>query len=277
MYRKLLIPVLVLFVLSVACSLSGSQAPTVVPPTKPPVAEAPTTVPPTAVPPTAEPTAMPPTVEPTAEPTAGPTDTAMPTGPEPFTEEFDQVNPSGWKFLYVAGTERANKIYTEDSNLKFEINTKETYAYVYNEGVSYKDVIVTADVESQGADHNAMVLTCRMSDRGWYEFRVTSDSMVYLYRYDQILKDKHQVPYVTLVPQHVVRQINPGWKKNNIALSCIGDEIRMFVNGTELIYNNQVITDDRYKEGYVGVGSMSFTDTKSAVKVNFERVSAELP
>ncbi len=177
----------------------------------------------------------------------------------------------------MAGTERGNRIYTEDSNLKFEINTKETSAYVYNENTSYKDVIVTADVESVGADHNAMVLTCRMSERGWYEFRVTSDSMIYLYRYDQILKDKHQVPYVTLVPQHVVRQINPGWRKTTIGLSCIGDEIHMFINGTELIYDNHVITDDRYKEGFVGVGAMSFTDTATSVKVNFERLSAELP
>lgn len=85
------------------------------------------------------------------------------------------------------------------------------------------------------------------------------------------------VPYVALIPQTVMTQIKPGFGTNKIALSCIGNEIRVFINGTEFKFKNQVITDDTYKKGNIGVGAMSFTTSKYPVKVEFEKVSAELP
>jgi hypothetical protein len=279
MKHRIIIPVLLLFLVSVSCSMFAGTVAT--PKPAEPVVEAtvaqvePQVVEPTAAP--VEPTAAP--EEPTAapvEPTAASTE--EPSGPQPFSETFDNGNPDGWKFFYIAGTEKGNKINVEDGVLRYQLNTKETYAYVENENQVYQDVVVTANVVNQGDNSNGMAVACRINPKGWYEFRISSGfSSIYLYRYDQAKKDKHQNPYVELVPQHVVKEVHPGFKNNKIALSCVGDTLRMFINDTELIYDNKAVTDDLYKEGYVGVGGMSFTTSNYAVKLDFEDVSAELP
>lgn len=289
MSRKILIPMLVLFIITTACALTGQATPTAAPavveaptqppaqPTQPPVVE-PTKAPvvPTEAP--APTLAPPPTEAPQPNEAPQPTDTETPTGPQPFDEGFDDASLPGWKYLYVAGTEKFNDIYAENSRLNFEINTAETYAYAYNENQSYEDVIVSADIVNKGDAANGIALTCRMSDKGWYELRFSSQSYFWLYRYDQEKKDKKQVPYVELIPQTVIRQINTGEKHNKVALSCIGDEIRVYFNGTEILYQKrQAIVDDTYREGYVGVGAMTFTTTNYSVKVGFEEVKAELP
>lgn len=279
MPRKLLfIPFVILLLVSTACVFSATT-PTpevivqvVTATSEPAVGRQPTAEPPA-------PTEMPaPTDVPAPTQPPEPTTPPEPDGPQPFEEGWDDPETTAWVYEYIAGTDRANDIFIEDSRLKIELNTRETYAYVYNSTVVYDDVIVAATVENKGDSTNGIALTCRMSDRGWYELRFSSGSYFYLYRYDQLKKDKGQVPYVELVPQTVIREINPGWKKNTVALSCIGDEIRFYFNGTEILYQRRAaIVDDTYSSGNVGVGVMSFTNTGSPVRVEFEDVIAELP
>ncbi len=250
--------------LSVATATPAPAQPTAVPPTETPV------------PPTTAPTEAP-TEVPTEAPTAGPTDTPEPTGPQPLLEDFDSDTPEGWKFFYVAGTERGNHIFTEDSKLMFELNTKETYGYSYYENQEYTDVVVSAEVENMGDNSNGMAVTCRMNDKGWYELRISSDAKLNVFRYDQLKKDKGQNPYVQLIPQYILREINPGFKTNNITLACVGNEIRIFINETEMVYDNKTITDSTYKSGYVGLGAMSFTTSNYGVKVGVQAIAAEVP
>ncbi len=279
MSRKLLLfSVLILLLVSTACVFSGATpTPEVVVQVVTATAEPSTggrqpTQPPS---PTAPPA---PTEAPAATLPPEPVDTEEPAGPQPINEGWDDPETTEWVYEYIAGTDRANDIYIEDSRLKFELNTRETYAYVYNSTQVYDDVIVSATVENKGNATNGIALTCRMSDKGWYELRFSSSSYFYLYRYDQLKKDKGQVPYVELVPQTVIREINPGWKKNTVALSCIGDEIRFYFNGTEILYQKRAaVVDDTYSSGNIGIGAMSFTNSSSAVLVEFEDVNAELP
>lgn len=244
---------------------TATQVQVVVPPTSEPVA-------------VIEPTAIPePTEVPTEVPTEAPTATPEPTGPQPLEEDFDTDTPEGWKYVYIAGTERGNRVFTEDSNLMFEMNTKETYAYAYYENQEYEDVIVSTNVENFGDNSNGMAITCRMNDKGWYELRIGSDAKMNVYRYDQLKKDKRQNPYVQLIPQFILREINPGFKTNNITLACVGDEIRVYINEVEMIYDSKPIVDSTYKSGYVGVGAMSFTTSNYGVRVGFDAVVAEAP
>lgn len=280
MARKFFILVLFVILLS-ACT--GPKAE--VQPTQPPSLSVATATPVVLVaPPTSVPVTAPeatstlvPTEVPTDVPTAAPTETLAPVGPQPLLEDFDSDTPEGWKYFYVAGTERGNRIFTEDSKLMFEMNTKETYGYAYYEDQEYTDVIVSANVENMGDNSNGMAITCRMSDKGWYELRIGSDAKLNVFRYDQLKKDKHQNPYVQLIPQYILREINPGFKKNNITLACVGDEIRIYINETEMIYDNKPIVDDTYSSGYVGLGGMSFTTSAYGVKIGFDAVAADIP
>jgi len=278
MARKMFVLFLFVFLLS-ACT--GPKAE--VQPTQPPSLSVATATP-LAVQPTSAPeataTQVPteaPTAVPTDVPTEAPTDTPEPAGPQPLFEDFDSDTPEGWKYLYIAGTERGNRIFTEDSKLMFEMNTKETYGYAFYDGQEYTDVVVSANVENFGDNSNGMAITCRMNDKGWYELRIGSDAKMNVYRYDQLKKDKHQNPYVQLIPQFILREINPGFKTNNITLACVGDEIRVYINEIEMVYDNKPIVDSTYSSGYVGLGGMSFTTSAYGVKIGFDAIAAEIP
>jgi hypothetical protein len=90
-------------------------------------------------------------------------------------------------------------------------------------------------------------------------------------------KDKHQNPYVQLIPQFILREINPGFKSNNITLACVGDEIRVYINEVEMVYDNKPIVDSTYSSGYVGLGAMSFTTSNYGVKIGVDAIAAEVP
>lgn len=285
MVRKLYALIILALLLSACTSPQAA-----VEPTQPPslavatATEAQVVIPPTSVPMTgAEPTAtlVPPTEAPTAVPTEvpteAPTDTPEPTGPQPLEEDFDTDAPEGWKYIYIAGTERGNRVFTEDSKLMFEMNTKETYAYAFFENQEYEDVIVSTNVENFGDNSNGMAIACRMNDKGWYELRISSDAKMNVYRYDQLKKDKHQNPYVQLMPQVILREINPGFKANNITMACVGEEIRVYVNEVEMVYDSKPIVDGTYRSGYVGVGAMSYTTSNYGVRVGFDAIVADVP
>ena len=249
---------------------TATQAQVVIPPTSVPMTGAEATS--TTIPPTEAPTAVP-----TEVPTEAPTDTPEPVGPQPLEEDFDTDTPEGWKYVYIAGTERGNRVFTEDSKLMFEMNTKETYAYAYYENQEYEDVIVSTNVENFGDNSNGMAIACRMNDKGWYELRISSDAKMNVYRYDQLKKDKRQNPYVQLIPQFILREINPGFKVNNITMACVGDEIRVYINEVEMVYDNKPIVDSTYRSGYVGVGAMSYTTSNYGVRVGFDAIVADVP
>jgi hypothetical protein len=86
-----------------------------------------------------------------------------------------------------------------------------------------------------------------------------------VYRYDPILKERKQNPYVNLLKGY--ERINSVNIKNginsvnNISISCVGDEITLFINSDSMEeVRNQpiVIKDSVLTSGSIGVGSMSY-------------------
>jgi hypothetical protein len=266
-YKVIILTTLLIFIL--ACNLIPGSKEADLP--EIPTAELATQQPlPTVEPPTAVPTEI---LEPTeaVEPTEVPQPTEAPVTSENldgglYYEDFN-VNPSSWGQWNEAGDPSKNFTTVTDGQLQFNLPSPTTYSYaVYNDYV-YTDVFVTAQVETKNSGRNGGAVICRYSDDGWYEMRIVTSGLnsgsYEVYRYDKSLDMAGKNPYVRLIrdERYMSPLIKNGNKTNIIGLSCVGPRIDLFINGqfVQLPFD-QVIIDETYSEGNVGVGAMSYGD-----------------
>lgn len=230
---------------------------TAIPPTNiPPTEVPPTQIPPTSVPPTAVPTQSPvPTDEPVAE-------------SEPYyTEEFDYV-PDNWYYEVLMGNEEKTDISVDNGKLTFTIEDYDTYAYVFYEDYIYEDVYLEAYASNRGSNDNMITLVCRYSDTGFYEVNIANNGLYDIYAYIEAMN----TGYVRLY-NGGSRNINMGIKSNTFAMSCEGNEIKLWVNGVL----ERTVEDNKYNlpEGLIGIGVSSFDSTP--VIIDFDYVYIDLP
>lgn len=213
----------------------------------------PTAVPPTEIPPTAVPTQPPtPTDEPVAE-------------SEPYyTEEFNSV-PDNWYYEVFRGNEDKTDISIADGKLSFTIEDYDTYAYVFYEDYIYTDVYIEAFATNRGRNDNMITLVCRYSDTGFYEVNIANNGLYYIYAY---INSGYQLLF-----DGGSKNINMGMKGNTFAMSCEGNEIKLYVNGVM----ERKVEDNNYNlpEGMIGVGVSSFEATP--VVVDFDYIFIDTP
>ena len=216
----------------------------------------PTAIPPTSVPPTAAPTELPaPTDEPVAE-------------SEPYyTEEFDFV-PDNWYYEVLQGNEEKTDISVGDGVLTFTIEDYDTYAYVFYEDYTYQDVYVEATATNRGTNENMITLVCRYSDLGFYEVNIGNDGLYDIYAYVEAMDIGYERLY-----NGGSRNINTGLKSNTFAMSCEGNEIKLYVNGVL----ERTVEENNYNlpEGLIGIGVSSFDITP--VIIDFDYVYIDVP
>ena len=273
--KKTIIPLLFLMLALMACSLTGKSTPAPVPTVEEVVQVA--TQPPASTP-TTEPTVPPP--DPTEVlPTEAPTEESSPY----FYEEFDG-DLSAWTHFVIAGDSKKEYAKVISDRLKFELPNAETYAYVENTNYTFDDVYVETNVETVKGGENGIALFCRGSDKGFYEFRIHTvgryAGSIEAYRFDFSLRDRKKVPYVNLLKDRErlnTMDIKAGYNTNVIGLMCVGNEIRLFINGVEQLPmpGGEPIRDDVLTDGTVGVAAMSFS--QGNVDVEFDNVSTSAP
>jgi hypothetical protein len=235
-----------------------------------PLAKAKATETPVPIPPTQEPTATDVLEEPTWVPTSTPIPTAEPT-PElvgqaegDFFSETFGAGLDNWEIKFIAGNERDTEIEPSEGELRIKEPEKETYLYFWNKTHNYQDVVIDAEAENIGSNGNGFALVCRMTQAGWYEVRISSGGEYAFYRYDQKLRDDNQNPYVQLGGGGSNR-IKTGPKVNQFKMTCIGSEIRLFVNGEEIRAAKKIINDKNFSDGQVGFGMISSSSNVLAV------------
>jgi len=282
--KRLIYPILILFFTTMACSF-GSIGPLgatkVVEPSATPLFEVPTDIPRIAPLDTA--TAIPP--EPTNPPNSNPTTTTQIQGGSNagsgyFNEDF-KGSAENWKQWVPAGDPTKNYVKLDLGRLRFEMPSTETYAYVQNTKFLYKDVLTVATFETVEADgRNGIAVLCRISDKGWYELRVSTmgdrAGWIQVYRYDPRLKALNENPYTNLLlPTYKqdslpIDAIKNGFTTNTIGLQCNGNTISVYANGKAMIHPRLkvpvVVTDDTLQEGTVGLGVMSFSSGKAYIE-----------
>jgi len=281
MKRLIVLPLIILVAVSLACQImpgAASAAPT---PTNAPVVSQSEQVLPTEVVATLVPT-------PTAEPTSSkpmPVDTKTAANGN-YHEEFDGATPN-WKFDYITGnTQKDAEVATQDGILKVKlavVGREETHLKLIETEHTYSDVTVSTQFENFGATHNGIGVICRVNKDGWYEFHIESGGLWKIERYDASLKAANKVPYVAIAEggsKFISAGIN---KKNTIAMACIGDQFRFFINDQELTNNIMRIPPTKldefkkYSQGTTGLAVYSWGDTATPVEVHFEYFDTKVP
>ncbi len=189
-----------------------------------------------------------------------------PQGSQPYyTEEFDKV-PDNWVYEIMRGNEDKTDITVGKGVLTFDINDLHTYAYLFYEDWTYEDVYLEASAKNRGYNDNNISLICRYSNEGMYEVSIRSDGLYQIWVYTT------GVGYKELY-NGGSRRINTGQLRNVFSMSCVGNEISLYVNGTL----ERTITDNRYElpEGMVGVGASTLYSYP--VTVDFDYVTISRP
>lgn len=248
--------------IGLACGLGAD--PTAVPsPTPAPSA---TPQPPSATP---APTATPPptntpqptntSAAPTATATTGglqvnPTDTPAASNDPPafYVEEFegDISNYSYFVFNGVDGG--ADMVFTEDGALAFHIADRQTWVYVTYDPWSYGDVRIGLSAENKGVNSQRVSLLCRFTEDGWFEFNIGGDGLWEVWVYDSFADE------FFLVGNGGSTDINLGKDTNIYVAECIGDSLRLYING---ILARELAIPSDYRsmdEGAVGFAVSSF-------------------
>jgi S1-C subfamily serine protease len=197
-----------------------------------------------------------------------------------FNENFSG-DTSAWKIFVTAGDPNKKYALLDNNRLKLQVPNSESYVYVHNESYTYSDVYIEAEVETIRGGDNGVAVTCRMSDKGWYELRVhtngSSAGSFELYRYDYLQKSQGRVPYVNLLKGQeklFTPAIKAGFQTNKIGFFCEGKNLRIFFNDEEQIpAKGDYFTDNGLSEGTVGIGAMSFN--KGPVEVDFVSVTTK--
>jgi len=213
----------------------------------------------TPVPPTA--TKVPPTATPK------PTNTATP-GPGDVVYHTDFNNFTGWRAFPL---QTNGKLLTEiqGGQLDVKIQSRDTYAYILNisQSNSSSDMAVeTLAQRGNGTNRNNVTVVCRASEKGWYEFTITSGGLYNIIRFDA-----DPINW-TLLASGGSAAIQMQDKPNKITAICQGDTLTLVVNDQTLATAN----DSRYLYG-TGFGLSVSTFDIGNVTVDFDYVTVSLP
>jgi len=195
-------------------------------------------------------------------------------GDQYYTEEFNAV-PKAWKWYLVTGSnEKLVSVNVDDGRAHFHIEDKSSDSYVYldYEAYTYQNIVVQAETENFGNTYNGIALTCRRSDKGWYELRISSGGTYDVYRYDPALKPKGENPYVKVFGG-ASNKIKTGLKKiNTLGFVCNGTKFQAWVNNNMIWEGEDRMLRD---PGKAGVAVMAYRAVP--VDVEFEWVRLDPP
>jgi len=179
-----------------------------------------------------------------------------------FTEEFDPgFVVDNWQY-FVLGTGSDSKlvIQQEDDHMLFDLGDEDLYVYYMYNPYSYEDLSIRLSAENRGRNNNNVSLVCRMNDEGteWYEFSVESGGVWYLYA----VNGKYNI-----LDNGGTNALRQGREVNEYQMVCDGDQITLYVNGTEI----KSVRDSTYgfNEGRVGFNISSLNVLPITVEVNW--------
>ena len=180
-----------------------------------------------------------------------------------FSTDFD--NSDNWYTVTVPKTD-SYEATLDNSTLYLQVDKTDTTVYAfYNLDLVPPDVRIDAAVETvSGPNRNNISLVCRATESGWYEFSMNSGGYWYIWKYEN---NDYE-----LLTSGASRAINLQRAKNEMIATCIGTDLTLYVNGTEL----GSARDNRFKSGgQVGVSVSTFDI--SGAGVEFDWLTASVP
>ena len=203
-------------------------------------------------------------------PQTGPTETPDGTdelpGVEPqayYTETFDGSLDNYTYFNLGKGDETKMSLSPDNGSLVFDLKDNNLWVYVTYNPYIYKDVVIEVTASNQAKKDNTIGLICRYSQKqSWYEFNISQDGSYWIYAYDM---------HYNKIAEGISTAVNGGQNSNTYRASCIGDQLSLKINNTEV----KTIRETKFKfgEGKVGFGVSSFNRTPVTVNVDSFTIS----
>jgi hypothetical protein len=161
----------------------------------------------------------------------------------------------------------------KDGTLNFDIPDKETYIYTFYKKGQKADVSIEVVFNSTGLSNNGIALVCRVAEdyTTWYEGRVSSSGLYYIYKYDAALKDLGQNRYVKIIAGTAPKNTILPTKPNSVKFSCKGDQLTLEINGGKFVTTQK--NADLSGDGLVGIGSMAYDQTPVRIKYDDFKIS----
>lgn len=194
-----------------------------------------------------------------------------------FSEKFRDIPyyDNGWEAYIRLGNPTGNYI-EQSGRLSFHLPTQDTTIYMHNHFTDGYDGTVEATFENILSMDSSYGIVCRYHDDSWYEFRINVSGpfagSYSVYKYDQYLKDQGKNPYVLLHPgmdrynsMDIVTGLN---KKNTLKMTCIGDEIRIYINDKEQRpLGLSTIHDSDWEDGEAGFMMMNVSHSNAQMDI----------
>ena len=192
--------------------------------------------------------------------------------PNTYTEEFD-ANPDTWSSFMTSGLQRHVRAAVENGAFRIRLLQSEDKipsAYWVNDAFSYTDVQLEAAVTNNGNNANGVSLICRYNDYGWYEFSVSNAGLYTISAFDRTVPPEQGHVALATGGSSAIRT---GHLTNTYTVSCKGNQLSLFVNGTLVKTLTETLFD--FPEGKIGIGVAS--PQRLPVDVQFESLIVSIP
>lgn len=181
-----------------------------------------------------------------------------------YREEFDG-DLSNYTYFEFHGRDDEVTLDSDGNDLVFDLQKENQWVYVTYDPYIYTDVVLEVSADNRGRNNNNVSIICRYSDEGWYEFNIANNGLYWILAYSTVDKS-----YSTII-NGGSNAIKQGKDINIYRASCIGEELKLTINGVEV----KKIKDVKYKlrDGLVGFGVSSFDVLPILVEVDYFDIS----
>lgn len=185
--------------------------------------------------------------------------------PDYFTEEFDDLIPN-WTYDVKHGDATQLDIHTDNGVLVFNVTGQDLYAYLMYDPYIYKNVRIDAFADNRGKNTNDVMLVCRYSEEGWYEFNISNGGLWTVYVYDKLTGGGYQT-----LKSGGSKAIRSGRQTNEYTAICNGNTLSLYINGVE----TTSFTEKKYslRDGQVGIGVSSYSVLPIIVEFDWVTIS----
>jgi serine/threonine protein kinase len=187
-----------------------------------------------------------------------------------FTEEFNSVLDKNWTQFATGGNRNDMSANVKDGFLTFNLPATEMELYVNHTPETYDNVRIDLKVVNQNQNQASVFVVCRyQEDKGWYEFRIESDSF-YRILYRSWNADKKGASSAKIY-DGATPTIKTGKNTNEYTVICKDRTLALTVNGVEVrsvVDNNFVLSS-----GTVAIGAGSFKRSPIEISIDSLKVS----
>ena len=196
--------------------------------------------------------------------TPAPTFTPTPY-PMYYTEDFNS-DLGAWDTFQTGGAD-SPAIKIENSLLRIDIPSPNTWYYMLGKAHEYSSVVISAKVD--GAPAGSIGLVCFYEPSlGWYEFNVASDGTYSVLLGQWLSADIAQ--YTPLVTD-VTGYLQPGSLNYEISMACDTNTLQLYVNGA--LFRKLDVAPYGLVKGRVGLSTASFDEMPMTFTIDWVNVT----